>query len=105
MDTINLVMSLTGAKYTREQISQAIEHCDGDPDDAIEYLNSSRQQEMFSAKAVQNDQPKRKAPESSLKPQRLQQAEESLQGSDFDRILKLQNCECDDYVSIVSQAQ
>lgn len=57
-ETIDLVMSLTGAKFSRELIAEAIKKHDGDADDAIEYLVNQSRQEMFSAKALAQNENK-----------------------------------------------
>jgi NACalpha-BTF3-like transcription factor len=51
-ETIDLVMSLTGAKYSRKAITSALEQCEGDADEAIEYLITQSRTEMFSAKTI-----------------------------------------------------
>jgi len=37
-ENVNLVMSLTGAKYIRVEIEAALKKCLGDADEAIDYL-------------------------------------------------------------------
>ena len=107
MDQVNLVMSITGAKYTRDQITAAIQACDNDPDDAIEYLLAQSKSDMFSARAVEGEKVKKYVKEVKPKPANLELAESLLQGkSHFDRLLELQNClPSDDHTQIIEEAK
>ncbi len=52
-DLIETVDSITGGKYTRDQITAALEKADCDPDDAIQLLLAEdKPTEMFSSTVV-----------------------------------------------------
>ena len=58
IDTIN---SLTGAKYTRAQIINALEKADDDIDDAIKLLiDSKRPTQMFTSQVIDGSSTKKK---------------------------------------------
>ncbi len=77
-ESIDLVMSLTGAKYSRKAISQALEQCEGDADEAIEYLIQQSRTEMFSAKTIAKE-PKIEIKQlKATKPEKLSAAENQL---------------------------
>ena len=52
-DLIDTVDRITGGKYSKEQITAALERADCDPDDAIQFLlEEEKPAEMFSANVV-----------------------------------------------------
>ena len=103
-ETIELVASLTGGKFSRKQIAEALKQSSQDPDDAIQLLLSqSQEQKMFSEKTLQKSnlatvmhgqQTKLKVAKANPKPTKLKNIESQLQSQDyFSRVLSLQTCE------------
>lgn len=92
-ETIDLVASLTGGKFSHKQIVEALQQTNQDPDDAIQLLLTKTQDEkMFSDKAVRKSnlatvmhgqQTKLKVAKSNPKPIKLKNIESQLQSQDY----------------------
>ena len=75
-EACDLVISITGAKFTRVEVIEALRMCEGDPDDAIEHLNSISKKQMFSSTTVKKTDEVKKEGLKLDKPDHLRKVEE-----------------------------
>ena len=117
-DNIDTINSLTGAKYSRAQINDALCKVEGDIDDAIQYLlDLEKPAKMFSNEVVSRlpttkmkvDQQKQNSKFGGIyskakpqkwgntsKPSKLAEAENKLHSDYFSQLMMLQNREVGD---------